>query len=151
MEELKDERQDEVLFKIAEKDAFDAENICIRSIASELDLTERECEISVSALLSHSYLSDIDGFIGPKDQLSISDAGLERLDQIRLAQQKEPEPVTMNEAMPTHVWHRMGSHADGAGQITKDKWYPMGSICNSCGLMSRKFKINPTICPKYNK
>src|SRR5690606_8973036 len=115
--------------KIAELEAFEKDT-SIRSISSLVGITERECEISVSSLLNSNYLSAIEGFVTPKTQFALSDYGLERLEEVKLSQPKESKPVSIEESRDTHVWYRMGDYGSGSGQITKDKWYPMGSICN---------------------
>ena len=139
-----EERQSKILHAIAESE----EDVSIRSLASSIELTERECEIAVSALINSGYLSDIDGILGPKDILSVSESGKDFIQMLKKSQQPEREYASMQESMGTHEWVRMGDYGSGSGQLIRDKWYPMGAYCKKCRVNSQVFKAKPFICPK---
>lgn len=114
--------------------------LSLREVAKKTKFTERECEILVPLILNEKYLVNIDEIIGPNTLLTISEEGLAFLEVAA------PDYET---AINSHLWYRVGSFGgDLASQVTKDKWYPMGSICKKCGTDSKKFKKNPRMCPK---
>jgi len=138
-----DKLSDKILFQIA--NAEDKSNVCIRDLVPIINATERECEIEISSLINLGYIKDVKKIIGPKTKLFLSQKGEERVLEINR------ENVTVEEATITHVWYRVGDYGSGAGQITRDKWFPMGSICTKCGINTKQFNKKPTICPKFVK
>lgn len=110
---------------------------CIRELSRNLKITEKDCEVYVSALMSQGFLKEPDDFLGPKTVLELTEEG-----------KIHGKPINLEEAEKTHLWQQMGSYSDGAGQITKDKWFPMGSYCKKCGVMIKQFRANPYPCSK---
>ena len=160
-----------LLMAIAVRENNKSEDTSIRSLVSITRLTERECEIAASMLISEGLLVDHEESIGPKTNLKISEDGIKlindlnkessyefgsyfsvkyQIDQIKKdeVEAEAKKAVDTQAAFDSHKWVKMGSHAGGSGQITRDKWYPMGSYCVKCGITTKKFKANPIVCPK---
>lgn len=160
-----------VLQALAVRESNKAEDTSIRSIVPIAKLTERECELAASILISEGLLVDHEESISPKTNLKISEAGRELIDSLnadsssefgsalsvknqisKIKEDKIEEKIQKQEdyetAFKTHLWRQTGSHAGGAGEITRDKWYPMGSFCRKCGIRTQVFKRKPTRCPK---
>lgn len=111
---------------------------CIRKIAPGTKIPEKDCEQIVQTLIQAGYIEEPSDFLSPKTELKITELGIE------FFKHRSPEAGTMtkDEALQTHVWHRMGSK----GGVTKDKYYPMGSICKKCRLSTFDFETNPRCC-----
>lgn len=156
---------------LAVKTKNEAQDLSIRSVSTIARLTERECELAVSLLLQDGFLSKPRSIIAPDTQLKISKKGVNYINNLNsdhgfdfgslLAVKYQLEQVKKDEkeqrvikeeekkkAFETHNWQQIGSYASGAGEITKDKWYPMGSYCRKCGMNTQTFKRNPIACPK---
>jgi len=115
----------------------------LRKIAVALKLKESVVENLLSQLIDEGYLEENAEILGPNSMFVLSDKGKEFFNKYGV--------LTIEEISATHDWKQIGSHGDGAGMITRDKWYPMGSICKKCGLHTGTFNMNPTICPNHSK
>lgn len=110
----------------------------LRKIATELKIQEKITEGFVLSLMQDNYLENNSEIIGPNSVFKVSENGQYFFNKF--------SALTIDDIRATHTWHAIGSHGSFAGQITRDKWFPMGSICKKCGLKTQEFKINPTIC-----
>lgn len=160
-----------VLQTLAVLESKESKQKTVRAIVPLSRLTERECELAISELISSGLIVDPDDFLRPSTQLEISDKGREYINSLNIEsttefgsiqsikheqnkakldkkEEKALKAIQYEEALKTHEWYRQGSHDGGSGQITKDKWFPMGSICRKCGMTTMQFKRNPIKCPK---
>ena len=147
------------------------EEATIRTISPLTRLTERECELIVSSLISLSLINEVDEVLKPNTQIFLSKEGIDFIESInyntghsfgsflslnfeidQLKHDKKEQDVAkaaqVDVLFKTHMWKQIGSYEGGAGQITRDKWFPFGSYCRKCGMQTKEFTRTPKACTK---